>query len=211
LQLISKQSLSDQIYEILRENIINQTFSCGERLNIRELESKYRVSSSPLREAMSRLQQDGLVEYIPNVGARVIEINQKDIIEIISLTSVLDCGAIEQAMAHQDHSLIIAELLENITNQRTHPSADAPYYARQFHQIFYKFADNSHLTTMACQLDSHLGILRTKYQRHLFDERSEDHESISNAVISGDTELTIAAMKRHYQNVLARLISKVSV
>jgi DNA-binding GntR family transcriptional regulator len=69
--LLFKQSLSDQIYEVLRRDIITQKIKCGDRLNIRELQDRLSSSATPIREAINRLQQEGLVDYVSNVGAKV--------------------------------------------------------------------------------------------------------------------------------------------
>ena len=69
---IKKQSLVDQIYQRLRENIITMQLPLGSHLNVNELQSQMGVSCTPIREAINRLQQEGLVVYENNVGARVL-------------------------------------------------------------------------------------------------------------------------------------------
>ena len=66
---IKKQSLVDQLYSQLREEIITLRYPLGSRLNVNEIQDDYGVSSTPLREALNRLQQEGLVVMENNVGA----------------------------------------------------------------------------------------------------------------------------------------------
>ena len=69
---IKKASLVDQIYSRLREDIITLKIPMGTRLNVNELQSELGVSCTPIREAVNRLQQEELVIYENNVGARVL-------------------------------------------------------------------------------------------------------------------------------------------
>ena len=61
--ILKKQSLVDQIYDQLRYDIINLKLPLGSRLNVSELQERFGISSTPIREAINRLQTDGLVVY----------------------------------------------------------------------------------------------------------------------------------------------------
>ena len=82
---IKKASLVDQIYTKLREDIISQRIPMGTRLNVNELQSDLGVSCTPIREAVNRLQQEELVRYENNVGARVLTLDEHDVGEIQEL------------------------------------------------------------------------------------------------------------------------------
>ena len=87
---VIKTSLADQIYTILREDIINQRIKCGEKLTLKTLQERFGTSSTPIREAIKRLNQEGLIENVTNVGAKVINIKANDIKEIYDFCSVLE-------------------------------------------------------------------------------------------------------------------------
>lgn len=90
---IKKQSLVDQIYQRLRENIITMQLPLGSHLNVNELQSQMGVSCTPIREAINRLQQEGLVVYENNVGARVLMLDEHDVREIQELAATLQVTA----------------------------------------------------------------------------------------------------------------------
>ena len=69
---LNKSTLSEQIYQILRNDILTQKIPCGEKLTLKLLQERFQVSSTPIREALTRLTQDQLVSYYSNVGIRVI-------------------------------------------------------------------------------------------------------------------------------------------
>ena len=107
---IKKQSLVDLVYEKLREAIIQLQIPLGSKLNVNELQSKMGVSCTPLREAINRLQQEGLVVYETNVGAHVISLEPHDVLEIQQLAMTLHCAAIRLAMVNGSRGVIVSEL-----------------------------------------------------------------------------------------------------
>ena len=58
---LNKSTLSEQIYQILKNDIITQEIKCGEKLTLKNLKERFQVSSTPIREALTKLTQDNLV------------------------------------------------------------------------------------------------------------------------------------------------------
>ena len=120
---IKKRSLVDQVYEMLRGDIITLRRPLGSKLNVNELQDELGVSCTPIREAVNRLQQEGLVVYENNVGAHILDLDQHDITEIEQLAMTLHCAAIRLAMAHGDRAAIVTGLekyLEEYTERGSH-------------------------------------------------------------------------------------------
>ena len=74
---IQKRSLVDQVYERLRSDIITLQLPLGSRINVNELQDTLGVSCTPIREAINRLQQEGLISYENNVGAIAFSIQDE--------------------------------------------------------------------------------------------------------------------------------------
>ncbi|MGL4791102.1 MAG: GntR family transcriptional regulator, partial [Anaerotignaceae bacterium] len=70
-----KKSLSEQIYEQLRMDIIFRKISLGEKLTNNQLQQRFKVSSSPIRDAINKLYFDGLLSEVTRAGAKVIELD----------------------------------------------------------------------------------------------------------------------------------------
>lgn len=87
---LNKSTLSEQIYQILRNDILTQKIPCGEKLTLKLLQERFQVSSTPIREALTRLTQDQLVSYYSNVGIRVISFTADDLQEIYTFMGDLD-------------------------------------------------------------------------------------------------------------------------
>ena len=107
---IQKRSLVDQVYERLRSDIITLQLPLGSRINVNELQDTLGVSCTPIREAVNRLQQEGLVTYENNVGAKVLTLEPKDVEEIQLLATTLHCAAAKLAMDRGDHKVMADQL-----------------------------------------------------------------------------------------------------
>ena len=69
---IIKQTLSEQIYNILKEDILSGRILMGDKLTNRELQERFQVSSTPVRDAINRLSKDGLTQEVSKSGAQLI-------------------------------------------------------------------------------------------------------------------------------------------
>lgn len=196
-----KKSLVDQIYEQLREDIITQKIGWGERLNVSELQERFEISCTPIREAINRLQKEGLVEYKNNVGASVIEISENDVVEIQQVASVLDYAAIRYAMKAGDSRKIAEELAVHIKNyQHAKDEMTRSRCIEQFTEVFYKHAKNSRLDAMAKLIKGQQSMLRSTYGKEKKGHSNmDDHVKIYNAVLAGDADAAVKAMEKNYR------------
>jgi DNA-binding GntR family transcriptional regulator len=96
------KSISDQVYELLRDRIIVQEIKSGERLVEREVAARLKISRTPIREAFRRLEQDGLMVRVPQGGMRVTEISAETAQEIFGIRAVLEAFAGELACQKVD-------------------------------------------------------------------------------------------------------------
>ena len=202
MPILKKQSLVDQIYDQIRGEIIGLEHPLGGRLNAAELQERYGVSSTPIREAVNRLQKEGLVEYENNVGARIVAIGEDDVMEIQELAMTLHTAAIKFAMKRGDHQAMadnIAKEIENYKAARTFKE-----YTLSVHNIigtFYQNCGNSRLDSNMIMIQGLQLILRNLYG-HACENGArvpggnlEDFEKIHSAVLAGDTAGIIAALE----------------
>ena len=107
---IKKRSLVDQVYERLRSDIITLRLPLGSKVNVNELQDTLGVSCTPIREAVNRLQQEGLVTYENNVGAKVLTLAPRDVEEIQQLATTLHCAAAKLSMERGDRKVMTEQL-----------------------------------------------------------------------------------------------------
>jgi len=94
--------LVEQAFTRLRQDVLAGTFEAGAKLKLDELQSAYGYSSSPLREALSRLAQEGLIRADERRGFRVAPISEDDLADITRMRVMLDVPALREAIAHGD-------------------------------------------------------------------------------------------------------------
>lgn len=98
LNKLKKVNLSEQAADIIRSSIISGRIKPGERLNEMKIASEMGVSRLPVREALRLLQNESLVESIPNKGVFVATLSPRDIQEIFTLRAVIEEFAIKLAV-----------------------------------------------------------------------------------------------------------------
>lgn len=188
---IKKRSLVDQVYETLRSDIIALRRPLGSKLNVSELQEEMGVSCTPIREALNRLQQEGLVVYENNVGAHILDLDQHDIIEIEQLAMTLHCAAIRLAMEHGERSVILAELEKHLEEYRRARSVQGEVTAvNRFVGTFYAHCGNRRLDASMISIQGQQLLLRHIYAECLTERGShaEDFEAMLEAARTGDAE-----------------------
>ena len=106
-----RPSLVDIAYDALREAITSGTLSPGARLREAALAQHFSISTTPVREALRRLDREGLVRLSPNRGAVVAEFDLREILDMFEIREVLECRAVRRAAQRSTRDLAHAEKL----------------------------------------------------------------------------------------------------
>jgi len=200
---INKQTLPEQIYRVLREDILYQRIPCGSKLTLQSLRDRFGVSHTPIREALTRLIEDHLVSYYSNVGVSVISLDDRDIKEIFELSYELDCIAIKRIFAEGQEETLVAELAENIKichehleNRRIDEWSTA---SDGFHEAFYPMDGNSRLNGEGVKLRTQIMLIYHLYKLEQVNYLRIQgyHDIIYQALRDGDTEAALSALKLH--------------
>lgn len=162
-------SLSDQIYEKLKEKIFHGEIEPGKRLMQNIVANELGVSRTPVREAFRLLEQDGLVERIPQGGIQVSCLDQDTIEEVFGIRSVLETYAIELACTRitAEEIYFLKELTKQARKLLSAPSMrieskiDHLFALNsQFHDTIYRASGNSYLLGMINSLRTMVVRLR---------------------------------------------------
>ena len=158
---IKKSSLVDQVYETLRNEIITLQRPLGSRLNVNELQGTLGVSCTPIREAINRLQLEGLITNETNIGASVLTLDTHDVEEIQQLAMTLHCAAIHLAMKRCEHSVLIDAVekhLKEYSRAKSVPSEVAA--VNRLVGVFYHRCGNRRLDASMISLQGQQLLLR---------------------------------------------------
>ena len=148
MAVIKRVSLVDQVYEKLRERIVQLKIPFGSKLNVSKLQEEYGVSSTPVREALNRLLNEGLSEFENNVGARVIDITEKDVREIQEISFSYQMVAARNALRNGDAAQMAAEIEKYIEEYRSSNGViESCRCIRNIMDVFYKNSNNDMLMT----------------------------------------------------------------
>jgi len=197
---IQKRSLVDQVYERLRGDIVTLQLPLGSKINVNELQDTLGVSCTPIREAINRLQQEGLITYENNVGARVLTLEATDVDEIQQLATTLHCAAAKLAMERGDHTAMAEQLRRRLTEFVAAATPEAQVGAvHHFIEVFYKNCGNRRLDRSMLSIQGQQLILRNLYARGGVDKERDaaDFERICRGVESGDANEVYLAIRAY--------------
>lgn len=202
--LINKKSLSDQIYDILKMEILTREIPFGSKLVNRTLQSRFKVSSSPIRDAINHLSQDGLITSIDKSGATVIDFDYESFLEINEiLLYIVNIGVkISSERANIDE--ISKELEKYLRLQEENIGTDKFYdYDYNFHKTFISYSKNSRLKKIFKEYNVlHEMLVRSFYEEGTFQIQENSintHKKILNAYRSEDYQLAMKLTEEHYR------------
>ncbi len=206
---LEKKSYSEQIYEQLKEDILCNRIPFGAVLANRELQKRFGVSSTPVRDAINHLNLEGFIDEINQGGARVVNFDLTSALEINEIVSLLSVRAVELAAERADRQALSSQLKQAIDLQKLHQDGDG-YYEQdnQFHLTFFRYAQNSRLLKLYRQYDLLQEILiRYYYQTGGRDRVAAiaEHQRIYFAMQAGDTVEAARQMALHYQGAQEKL------
>jgi len=210
-------SISDQIYERLKQQILNGEIEPGERLMQIQVAETLRASRTPVREAFRRLEQDGLVERVPQGGVRVTRLDMEAIQEVFGIRNVLEAYAVELACgritAEEIGSLKrlvtqAEELLSSAELDRETKIKRIFELNSQFHDTIYRAAGNSYLMGMINSLRFIVGRLRLLGLRadSTWSRAWEEHTQLIGLLEKKDKESAARLLKTHLVNAVSDVL-----
>jgi DNA-binding GntR family transcriptional regulator len=202
-------SVVDRVYSVLQERILNGDLEAGSRVHQANISQELGVSRTPVREALSRLAADGLVELLPNRGARVADVALEDM--RISYEARLAIEPVAARLAAERRSPDdLKRMKAALAEQRRARTTRAAYAAiRRFHLAVVEASRNALLLRFAGSLwAGRIGLHVFLRQADLvaLTVDADEHEQILNALERGDGKLAERLMYEHIAISLDRLI-----
>jgi DNA-binding GntR family transcriptional regulator len=194
------QSRADFVYESLRNAIADGRIAGGERVREEDVARNLGVSRTPVREALQRLQQRGILILGPGRGLVVAQLGHEQVVELYAMREILEGSAARFAAQHATAEEI-ATLYQLQEELRTAEGDDMLHITlnRRFHQAIYEAAHNRYLMqTLESLLDS-FALLRSSTFRLPLRNRNSDEERhrIIAAIEKRDPELAEKEAREH--------------
>jgi DNA-binding GntR family transcriptional regulator len=197
--------LRDVVFNTLRQAILKGELEPGERLMEIQLAERLGVSRTPIREAIRKLELEGLVLMIPRKGAEVAKISEKSLRDVLELRRSLEELAIELACQRMTEEEI--DELEDAQRafRKAVDSKDVMLMAEtdeKYHEIIYQGTKNSRLVQILNNLREQMYRYRLEYIKDA-DKRQIlliEHDNILKAVRNRKVAEAKAAMREHIDN-----------
>ncbi|HOG18461.1 MAG: putative HTH-type transcriptional regulator YdfH [Syntrophaceae bacterium PtaU1.Bin231] len=201
-----EKSVRQDIYEKIRDDITFGRLMSGERLTEKKLSDLYKVSRSPIREALRQLESEGLISFERNKGIEVAKLSAKQVEEIYDLRELLEGFAVRTAIAKMTkrdiayledlHKKLIKAAQSKDTQAWLHNNA-------LFHGFFRDRADNENLCQLIIMLKRRIyryQYMSVSYPR-FFETYIEHHAALIEACRNKDVALAERTMKIHMRKV----------
>ncbi|ELL1563347.1 GntR family transcriptional regulator [Vibrio cholerae] len=196
---------SENLTEYLIEAIVEGQLAPGSKISEPELAKQFQVSRGPLREALMRVEGLGLIERIPHIGARVIQLSPTKLVELYAVREALE-GMAARLAARNITENELAGLESLLSTHSTHIDQveGASYFHQQgdfdFHYRIIQASRNQQLIGLLCDELYHL-LRMYRYQSPRSHSRPvealEEHKFILRAIRQRDEELAEMLMRRH--------------
>jgi len=197
---LPQASRADQVQRQILKSIRSGDYRPGDRIRETAVAQSLGVSRTPVREALRRLESDGLLSFESWRGAVVARLDRQQVSELYAMREVLEGAAARMAARHIDDAGI--ELLELLLEQAQESPDDPARLAklnRDLHQTIYSAAHNRYLLQTLGQLENALALLggTTYAVSGRAKTAAAEHQAIVEAICSRDAEAAELATRKH--------------
>ncbi|ABP67802.1 GntR family transcriptional regulator [Caldicellulosiruptor changbaiensis] len=204
--------LREIVFEKLRDMIVNGDLRPGERLMEIKLAEMLGVSRTPIREAIRKLELEGLVVMLPRKGAYVADISKKEIMDVLEIRAALDklaAGLATQRMTKTEKEELKKVLASFEKNFKLGNIEGMITDDIRLHDIIYIGAKNEKLQHIINNLREQITRFRIIYLKEIYRKNEkllDEHREIVDAILSGDIEKAQKMAEEHIKNQEMELI-----
>lgn len=199
---INENTLTNEIADIVRERILKGEYQIGEKIKESSIAQELNVSRTPIREAFKTLEEEGLLDYLPNRGCYAKGFTKRDVSDIYTVREALEEIAMTWACERITDEEIDkleeqCELMDFYTKKRDVQKILT--MNSSFHDIIYNSTGSRFLAQVLRSYKGYLDKTRKSvfYREEFLDSIQEEHKAIFEAVKSRDKEQAVAAIKKH--------------
>ena len=206
--------LRDVVFNTLRQAILRGELKPGERLMEIQLANKLGVSRTPIREAIRKLELEGLVLMIPRRGAEVAEITEKSLRDVLEVRGALEELAVKLACQKiRDEQITELRVADKEFEQALN-SGDVTVYAEadvKFHDVIYHATDNQRLIQLLFNLREQMYRYRVEYlkREEAHGTLLMEHKKIIETIANRDMDAAVDAVCQHIDNQVSAVIDTI--
>lgn len=207
---LNRYVLTDEIYVLLKEQILNHHIAPGDKINIDQLARELEVSNIPIREALSRLTAEGLVNMVPFKGMYATEMSLQEFDEIFEIRVELECLAIRKAAPNIPDSLLVdlkADMKRWSNRKPTEIIEKINLIAemnQSLHGLILDYCANhslKNLITMYIQrIQRYLSVIQKGMDQQVIEEEWNEHMLVVSCLAARNVEEAEQALLQHLSN-----------
>lgn len=201
---INVSSLTDELVDILRDRILKGEYKIGEKIKENQIATEFKVSRTPIREAFKQLENEGLIDYIPNRGCFAKGFTRQDIEDIYAVRKALEIMAVEWAVSRISDEQIQGlqeqiELMEFYTAKKD--SDKVLELNSAYHDIIYDAAGSRFMAQILRSYKEYIEQTRKVilYEQAYLEEILKEHKAVLAAIKARDVEGAKKAMAEHLE------------
>jgi DNA-binding GntR family transcriptional regulator len=205
--LEQRTTTPDAVYRVLRAAILDGTVPAGGQLREAHIAADLGISRSPLREALTRLEEEGLVVKIPFRGAFVVEVGARDVAEIASVRLLVEPYAAElaaEALRGPERPGLMRTIdeLHRATEKNDIPASIDAHL--RFHRLFYDLSGHGILQSLWNGWELKLRLYLTSDYGTYSNPHdiAVEHERLAAIALEGDTDGFRQELANHFQSAL---------
>lgn len=209
----ARLSLPEAVYRQLRGAILNGLFRSGQMLRQEELAKRFSVSRAPLREALPRLEAEGIVVLHPRRGYAVVSLDPAEIKEIFELRSLLEERIAHLATLRRTDADV--ERLRALVAEMTAVGPTGPAEIVRWCELNFRFHDTLFAPSGRPHFRRVADSLRAVVEPYIrvevrmtgeLDEAQREHELLLEAFAAGDADRVAALSREHCEHTAKRLL-----
>lgn len=195
---INRDNISQQIYKELKQKILQQEYKSGQQLCIRTLAEYYNISSMPIRDALNKLDVEGLIKKKPRVGYYVKSYNAQEVQDIMETRKMFELYCIDNHFQGIKKEKIAA-LLKKIRETNSYNRAQFNDLDIDFHDEIINASNNSYLIERFSRIRELVMIFRYLDIAGM-RKANQYHEWIMEAILADDKSKTRQILSDHIDN-----------
>ena len=210
------KTLDGRVYDQVEKKIISGEYKVGEQITEMRISKELGVSRTPVREALAMLERDGLIEIIPNKGARVCGVSENDLIDIYKIRQRLEglCASLASQRINEEgiHNLEeIIELSEFYMMKNNHEKLKE--LDTDFHQCIYKHSGSRMISKILSDLHRSIGYYRklSLQNPQRLDNSVKEHKEILEAIKNKDALKADELAAHHAESALENLTTLIDM
>ena len=204
--------LRDVVFQTLRQAILRGELEPGERLMEIQLANKLGVSRTPIREALRKLELEGLVNMVPRKGAEVADITEKSLRDVLEVRKALEELSVQLACEKiteeeiEELKRVAERFKDTLNDQDVTKIAEADV---AFHDVIYTATDNQKLILLLNNLREQMYRYRVEYlkKEEAYPQLIAEHEELIDNISKRNKEEATRIMCEHIDNQVATVIN----